>query len=149
MILGQLWQAGLRSLTATFSGRGPGEAWFPGPLNVQILFAFFFGAREDQPVLLRSRAICRLSPDFFGNLQDRHRPPSDLADGLMRILIRAKRLIGQKSGYSHPRAGISRGGSPLYGKLEGLLICKYLWSHNLWRKACFPTVATNLANWQT
>ena len=38
--------------------------WFPGPLKVQILFAFFFGAREDQPVLLRSRATCRLSRIF-------------------------------------------------------------------------------------
>jgi hypothetical protein len=65
--------------------------WFPGPLKVQILFAFFFGAREDQPVLLRSRATCRLSRIFSEILQDRHRPPRDLADGLMRNSSLAKR----------------------------------------------------------
>ena len=62
------------------------KTWQSGflTLKVQILFAFFFGAREDQPVLLRSRATCRLSRIFSEILQDRHRPPSDLADGLMR-----------------------------------------------------------------
>jgi hypothetical protein len=62
------------------------KSWQTGPLKLQVLFlfAFFFGAREDQPVLLRSRAICRLSRIFSEILQDRHRPPSDLADGLMR-----------------------------------------------------------------
>jgi len=38
--------------------------------------------RCDQPVLLRSRANRRAQPDFSEILQDRHRPPSDLADGL-------------------------------------------------------------------
>jgi hypothetical protein len=74
-------------------------SWFPGPLKLQFLFAFFFGAREDQPVLLRSRAICRLSWIFSEILQDRHRPPSDLADGLMRNSSSGQKwLIGQKSG---------------------------------------------------
>jgi hypothetical protein len=74
---------------------------FRGPLKLQFLFAFFFGAREDRPVLLRSRAICRLSRIFSEILQDRHRPPSDLADRLMRnSSIRAKCLIGQKNPYS-------------------------------------------------
>jgi hypothetical protein len=69
---------------ATFSGRGPGESVVSWTLKVQFLFAFFFGAREDQPVLLRSRATCRLSRIISEILQDRHRPPRDLADGLMR-----------------------------------------------------------------
>ena len=61
--------------------RGKVVSW---TLKPQFLFAFFFAAREDQPVLLRSRAICRLSQIFSEIPQDRHRPPSDLADGLMR-----------------------------------------------------------------
>jgi hypothetical protein len=50
------------------------KAWQSGFLDpkVQILFAFFFGAREDQPVLLRSRATLPAQPDFFG---DSPRPP--------------------------------------------------------------------------
>jgi hypothetical protein len=88
------------------------------PLKVQILFAFFFGAREDQPVLLRSRAICRLSRIFSEILQDRHRPPSDLADGLMRNSSSGQNAsLDKKIGIPVPWAEISRGGSPLHGKL--------------------------------
>jgi hypothetical protein len=80
---------------------------------------FFFGAREDQPVLLRSRAICRLSRIFSEILQDRHRPPSDLADGLMRISSSGQNAsLDKKIGIPVPWAGISRGGSPLHGKLN-------------------------------
>jgi hypothetical protein len=83
-----------------------------------MLFAFFFGAREDQPGLLRSRAICRLSQIFSEILQDRHRPPSDLADGLMRnSTSRQNASFGQKIGIPVSWARISRGGSPLRGKL--------------------------------
>ena len=60
-------------------------------------------SREDQPVLLRSRAICRLSRIFSEILQDRHRPPRDLADGLMRN--------------SSSLGGDFKGRQPLYGRL--------------------------------
>jgi hypothetical protein len=98
--------------------RGTPALWFPGPLKFQFSFAFFFG-REDQPVLLRSRAICRLSRIFSEILQDRHRPPSDLADGLMRNSSSGqKRLIGQKSGVLRSLGEDFMGRQPLHGKLN-------------------------------
>jgi hypothetical protein len=104
---------------ATFPGAVPEKAWFPGPLKFQFLFAFFFGAREDQPVLLRSRAICRLSRIFSEILQDRHRPPCDLADILMRNSSSGQNAsYRQKNGIPVPWARISRGGCPLRGKLR-------------------------------
>jgi hypothetical protein len=82
------WLADRRGQGGRTTSKGPGPvtrgkvvSWTPKTFS---LFAFFFAAREDQPVLLRSRAICRLSRIFSEIPQDRHRPPSDLADGLMR-----------------------------------------------------------------
>jgi hypothetical protein len=58
---------------------GQERAYPPGSKNVAnwaaktpVLFAFFFAAREDQPVLLRSRGNLPAQPDFFGNSP---RPP--------------------------------------------------------------------------
>jgi hypothetical protein len=56
-------------------------SWTP---KTSVFVRVFLGAREDQPVLPRSRAICRPSRIFSEILQDRHRLPSDLADKLMR-----------------------------------------------------------------
>jgi hypothetical protein len=76
------------------------------------------GAREDQPVLLPSRATCRLSRIFSEILQDRHRPPSDLADRLMR-----NSSSGQNGSLDGKAVFRSLGGElkgrqpPLHGKL--------------------------------
>jgi hypothetical protein len=95
------------------------KSWQTGPLEFQFLFAFFFGAREDQLVLLRSRATCLLSRIFSEILQDRHRPPSDLADGLMRNSSSGQNgSLDREAVIPIPWAGISRGGSPLHGKLN-------------------------------
>jgi hypothetical protein len=52
-------------------------------------------------VLLRSRATCRLSRIFSEILQDRHRPPSDLADGLMRNSSSGQTPHWTEKRYSH------------------------------------------------
>jgi hypothetical protein len=71
-------------------------------------------AREDQPVLLRSRAICRLSRIFSEILQDRHRPPSDLADKLMRNSSSGQNaLLNKKNRYSRSLGEDFNGRQPL------------------------------------
>ena len=63
------------------------------PKRSDSIRVFQFGARKGQLVLLLPRAICRLSRVFSEILQDRHRPPGQSADRLMRILSSAKRLF--------------------------------------------------------
>jgi hypothetical protein len=71
--------------------------------------------------VLLSRANLPAQPDFREILKDRHRPPSQLADKLMRILTSDKRLFRQSAGISGHFLFLGRdfkGGSPLHGKLN-------------------------------
>jgi hypothetical protein len=122
-------------------------------------------------VLLRSRATCRLSRIFSEILQDRHRSPSDLADGLMRNSSSwQKRLTGQKSGVFPSLGGGFQGaaapcmanmtlGAPMRsdwradgaGQIGHFLAPGELTQHGQRGLAIFvPTPRLkNVANWQT
>ena len=107
-VAGGQWPMADRVAAAPHLQKGGKQvSWNP---KIPVFVRVFLRSCKDQRVLLRSRAICRLSRIFSEILQDRHRPPSDLADGLMRNSSSGqKRLIGQRNQYSCSLGGDFKG----------------------------------------
>ena len=110
--------------------------WFPGPLKIQILFAVLFrAARINRRCFVQEQSAG--SAGFF-------RKFSKFAIG--RQLSWRANYAGQTR---TKRAGISRGGSPLHGKLNFFRHASpYSVDSSVSTRVCQPW-QTHLANWQS